>query len=62
VRAGDTAGTLAGAVGMGAGLAITAGAIGIAAGIAEAPLLLAVGIGAALGVGIFHAYRYFSSK
>jgi RHS repeat-associated protein len=58
-RAGDTAGTLAGGVGVGAGLAIAAGAIGIAAGVAGAPVLLALGAVAALGVGIFHAGRYF---
>ncbi|GAA1677251.1 hypothetical protein GCM10009830_25230 [Glycomyces endophyticus] len=51
---GDTAGVVAGAVGVGAGLAIAAGAIGIAAGIAGAPVLLAVGVVAAIGVGIYH--------
>ncbi|WP_198667711.1 toxin TcdB middle/N-terminal domain-containing protein, partial [Glycomyces dulcitolivorans] len=56
---GDTAGVVAGAVGVGAGLAIAAGAIGIAAGIAGAPVLLAVGIVAAIGVGIYHLGDFF---
>ncbi|ASW53868.1 SpvB/TcaC N-terminal domain-containing protein [Plantactinospora sp. KBS50] len=57
---GDTPGVVAGAVGIGAGLAIAAGAIGIAAGsVVVAPVVLAVGIVAAIGVGIFHAGRYF---
>ncbi|MEU6250686.1 SpvB/TcaC N-terminal domain-containing protein [Glycomyces sp. NPDC047010] len=56
---GDVPGVVAGAVGVGAGLAIAAGAIGIAAGIAGAPVLLAVGIVAAIGVGIFHLGRAF---
>jgi RHS repeat-associated protein len=58
-QAGDTAGGVVGLVGVGAGLAIAAGAIGIAAGIAGAPVLLAVGVVAAIGVGVFHLGRYF---
>jgi RHS repeat-associated protein len=58
-QAGDTAGAIAGGVGVGAGLAITAGAIGIAAGVACAPLVLAVGAIAAVGVGIYHVGKYF---
>ncbi|MEU5962081.1 SpvB/TcaC N-terminal domain-containing protein [Micromonospora parva] len=59
-EAGDTPGVVAGAVGIGAGLAIAAGAIGVAAGsVVIAPVVLAVGIVAAIGVGIFHAGRYF---
>ena len=59
LEAGDTAGAVAGGVGVAAGLAITAGAIGIVAGVAAAPVLLVGGIVAAIGVGIFHAGRYF---
>jgi hypothetical protein len=59
IQAGDTAGAIAGGIGVGAGLAITAGAIGIAAGVAAAPVVLAVGIKAAVGVGIFHLGRHF---
>jgi hypothetical protein len=59
IQAGDTAGAIAGGIGVGAGLAITAGAIGIAAGVAAAPVVLAVGIIAAVGVGIFHLSRHF---
>ncbi|WP_205324731.1 SpvB/TcaC N-terminal domain-containing protein [Glycomyces sp. YM15] len=51
---GDIPGTVAGAVGVGAGLAIAAGAAGIALGIAGAPVLLAVGVAAAIGVGLYH--------
>ncbi|WP_025698590.1 RHS repeat domain-containing protein, partial [Paenibacillus forsythiae] len=58
-QAGDTKGAVAGGVGVLAGLAIAAGAIGILAGIAGAPLLLAAGAIAAVGVGIFHAGRFF---
>ena len=59
-EAGDTPGVVAGGVGIGAGLAIAAGAIGIAAGsVVIAPVVLVVGIVAAIGVGIFHAGRYF---
>ena len=57
---GDTPGVVAGGVGIGAGLAIAGGAIGIAAGsVVIAPVVLVVGIVAAVGVGIFHAGRYF---
>ncbi|MFG2104616.1 SpvB/TcaC N-terminal domain-containing protein [Micromonospora echinaurantiaca] len=60
-EAGDTGGVVAGAVGIGAGLAIAAGAIGILAGsVVVAPVVLAVGIVAAIGVGVFHAGRYFN--
>jgi RHS repeat-associated protein len=58
-QAGDTSGAIAGGVGVAAGLAITAGAIGLIAGVAAAPVVLAVGIAVAIGVGIFHAGRYF---
>jgi hypothetical protein len=58
-EAGDTAGAVVGGIGVGAGLAITAGAIGIMAGVACAPVILVVGIVAAIGVGVFHAGRYF---
>ncbi|MCG8475664.1 MAG: hypothetical protein MI784_09335 [Cytophagales bacterium] len=68
-RRGDTAGGVAGLVGVGAGVAITAGAgimaasaAGVAVGAfatAAAPLLLAFGVVAALGVGAFHLGRYF---
>jgi RHS repeat-associated protein len=58
-EAGDTAGTIAGGAGVAAGLAIAGGAIMIVAGIAAGPVILAVGIVAAVGVGIFHAGRYF---
>jgi RHS repeat-associated protein len=57
---GDTAGAIAGGVGVGAGLAIAAGAVGIALGVAAAPVVLAVGVVAAIGVGIFHLGRHFS--
>ncbi|MEL7159256.1 MAG: RHS repeat-associated core domain-containing protein, partial [Bacteroidota bacterium] len=53
---GDTAGVAAGAVGVASGIAITAGIIG---GFAAAPVVLAAGIVGAIGVGIFHAGRYF---
>ncbi len=49
---GDTAGGVAGLVGVAAGLAIT---IGVVAG---APLVLAAGIVAAIGVGLFHVGRW----
>ncbi|WP_052410229.1 SpvB/TcaC N-terminal domain-containing protein [Paenibacillus durus] len=58
-QAGDMKGAVAGGVGVLAGLAIAAGAIGILAGVAGAPLLLAAGAIAAIGVGIFHAGRFF---
>lgn len=50
-QAGDTEGAIAGAVGVAAGLAIMAGVI------FGAPVLLAAGLIAALGVGIFHLGR-----
>lgn len=49
---GDTAGGVVGLVGVAAGLAITIGVI------AGAPLLLAAGIVAAIGVGLFHLGRW----
>jgi hypothetical protein len=58
-EAGDTPGAVVGGVGVAAGLAIAAGAAGIALGIAGAPVLLVVGIVAAVGVGAFHLGRYF---
>lgn len=59
IEANDTGGTAAGGVGVVGGLAIAAGAIGIAVGAVGAPVLLAIGIVAALGVGIYHAGCYF---
>jgi hypothetical protein len=66
---GDTAGVVAGGVGVAAGTALAVGggiALASAAGIAmapaliaAAPVLIAVGAVAAIGVGIFHAGRYF---
>ncbi|MGY1582267.1 SpvB/TcaC N-terminal domain-containing protein [Streptomyces sp. MN13] len=49
---GDTAGAVAGAVGVAAGLAIAAGVV------FGAPLLLAAGAVAAIGVGLFHLARW----
>ena len=59
IEANDTGGTAAGGVGVVGGLALAAGAIGIAVGAVGAPVLLAIGIVAALGVGIYHAGCYF---
>ncbi|TIN77493.1 SpvB/TcaC N-terminal domain-containing protein [Mesorhizobium sp.] len=66
---GDTAGAIAGGVGVVAGTALAAGggiALASAAGIAmapalvaAAPVLIAVGAVLAIGVGIFHVGRYF---
>ncbi|GLY94445.1 SpvB/TcaC N-terminal domain-containing protein [Actinoplanes sp. NBRC 103695] len=66
---GDTAGAVAGAVGTVAGAALAAGggiavasALGVAmapALVAAAPVLIAVGAVLAIGVGVFHAGRYF---
>lgn len=66
---GDTAGAVAGGVGVVAGTALAAGggiAVASAAGvamapavIAAAPVLIAAGAVLAIGVGIFHAGRYF---
>jgi hypothetical protein len=60
IDSGDTTGAIAGGLGVAAGLAITAGAIGLALGVACAPVLLAVGIIASVGVGVFQVGRHFS--
>jgi hypothetical protein len=54
-EAGDTAGVVAGVIGVAAGVAIMAGVI------FGAPVVLAVGIIAALGVGLFHLGRWLFS-
>ena len=54
-RAGDTAGAVVGAVGVAAGVAIMAGVI------FGAPLVLAAGLIAAVGVGLFHLGRWLLS-
>jgi hypothetical protein len=66
---GDTAGAVAGGIGVAAGTSLAVGggiALASAAGvamapalIAAAPILIAVGAVAALGVGIFHVGRHF---
>ncbi len=68
-KAGDTGGVIAGVAGVAAGTLITAGAVGLAAVslglIAAAPLapvLIAVGIGLAIGVGIYHLAKWWSSR
>jgi hypothetical protein len=60
---------IAGVAGVAAGTLITAGAVGLAAVslglIAAAPLapvLIAVGIGLAIGVGIYHLAKWWSSS
>jgi hypothetical protein len=53
---GDTAGVVAGIVGVAAGLAIVAGVV------FGAPVLLAAGIVAAVAVGLFHLGRWLLSK
>ena len=55
-RKGDTAGGVAGIVGVLAGLAIVAGVA------FSAPLLLAAGIVGAIGVGLFHIGRWIASR
>jgi RHS repeat-associated protein len=67
IKAGDTGGAIAGGVGIAAGTLITAGAVGLAAVslglIAAAPLapvLIAVGVGLAIGVGLYHLYKWWS--
>ena len=67
---GDTAGAVAGGVGVAAGTALAVGggialasAAGVAMGaglVAAAPVLIAVGAVLALGVGVFHAGRFFN--
>ncbi len=55
-KSGDTTGGIVDAVGVAAGLAIAGGVI------AGAPVVLAIGAVAALGVGAFHLYRWLSNK
>jgi hypothetical protein len=57
-KAGDTAGMVVGGVGVAAGVAITVGAIGVIAGVAAAPVVLAVGLVAAAGVGLYHLAKW----
>jgi hypothetical protein len=54
-QAGDTAGVVAGVVGVAAGAALVAGVV------FGAPLVLAAGAVAAVGVGLFHLYRWLSN-